>query len=497
MGDSSEAFNPAARDDLQSLLRSGHFKRARALLGERSDSLALIERARLAFFLDNDFETTDLLAARAVEARDSTNGQRVLARIFRKCVAACRGSSLGCVIDASDLASVEPEMLAEVVYYAAYAAYFSHDLITAEYWLRSHRPDAPEWVARYLVVRGLIAAANDDFPAQANFTSQALDVLESRAPESIYLIANAARILAVLSRDISCVDAFARLERLLKAVGDDDGFTGSRFHVIRSLAWSHALSGRYPTAMRFVLRATCEATSDMQRLYAHLDQASIAVFAHEQRSASALAAYEAAREILLSIPWESVMTDDLAALPLASQVAAEFGAFDDAKRYCEMAAAGRGRMFARIGMAHDGRYDALVHEAVALAYASDDRRKSISAAADAYEAHKRLGFDWRAARMAILLYQMTHTPKWKSRALTHLEAYPTGPFHRILQRPRTLTKRQEDVLKLVRLGFDDHHIARDLGISYKTVRIHLGRLFTWYGVKSKSALMAKAAENVV
>jgi DNA-binding NarL/FixJ family response regulator len=200
-----------------------------------------------------------------------------------------------------------------------------------------------------------------------------------------------------------------------------------------------------------------------------------------------------AQKLLALIDWPSIVTDDLTALPLAAQVAAEFGVLEDAKHYCEMAAARRGSITSRLAMSHDSRYDALLLEATALAYADEDRKRSIEAAVDAYETYKRIGFAWRAARMAILLYQMTRVEGWKSKATRHLSGFPEGPFHRLLERPRALTKRQEDVLRLVRLGFDDYQIAKELDISYKTVRIHLGRLFKSYGVKSRSALMAKAA----
>lgn len=489
----NEALYTAAQGQLHALLRGGHFRKARQLLGNRRDASSLIERARLAFLLDNDLNAADVLATQARDAVDATNGQRLLARLFRACFAACRGSSLGIALDVKELSAIEPSMLSEVVYYAAHAAYFAHDLATAESWLTFHRPQEPEWQARYLVVRGLIAAGREDFAKQMDLTTQALDALEAGAPDASYLIANAGHLLAVLCREVPPTPTtVGRLEQLLENIGNDDGYTGSRFHIVRSLAWSRALAGRYTSAMRFALHAMQEAANDIQRLYACLDHALIAVFAGEQRSSSALAAYEMARELVTAIDWPSIVTDDLAALPLAAQVAAEFGVLEDAKRFCAIALASKGHVTSRLALPHDSRYEALLNEATALAYADEDRKRAIEAAANAYETYKRIGFDWRAARMAILLYQMTRAEAWKARAVRSLGSYPQGPFHRLLERPRALTKRQEDVLRLVRLGFDDYRIAEELGISYKTVRIHLDRLFKCYGVKNRSALMAKA-----
>ncbi|HTU70983.1 MAG TPA: LuxR C-terminal-related transcriptional regulator [Candidatus Baltobacteraceae bacterium] len=307
-------------------------------------------------------------------------------------------------------------------------------------------------------------------------------MLEGDPSDARHLIAAAVHFFAVLSHDIPSADAFRRLERHLPSLAGDEGLAASRFHVVRSLAWWHALSGRYSNAMKFVFESMREARRQTEQLNAYLDHAMIAVFANEQRSPSAIAAYAAAVGIFDTIEWPSILTAELAVLPLAAQVAAEFGAFDDAKRFCRMAATiSRGR-----------RYGALVSEATALTYANADRRRSIAAAADAYQTYESFGFTWRAARMAILLLRLTRAEAWRSRAIEQLRECPDGPFHRRLERPHGLTRRQEDVLQLVRLGYDDARIAEELGVSYKTVRIHIGSLFRWYGVRNRSALMAKA-----
>ncbi len=480
------------RTDIQSLLRLGHFSKARSLLSGRNDPGSLIERARLAFFLDNDLSETERLATLARAADDATAGQRLLAKMFQYCVSACRGETLGSVLDAQELAGIGPALVSEVIYYAAYAAYFARDFQTAEVWLKSHVPESVDWRARFLVVQGLVAAARDNFADQAHYTSRALTLLESGAPDHVYLISNAARLLSILVRDVPQLGGATQLEHALSRLGDDDGFTGARFHVVRSLAWASALRGDYHQAMGLILGAISGATGDFERLYAYLDFASVSVFAHEQGSSSARAAFSIAKQIADKISWGEVVTDDVAALPLAAQVAAEFGSMNDARVYCELAASRQGRIVPRLALAHDSRFGAMIQESTALAYASLNRKRAIEAATQAFETYSRIGFAWRAARMAIFLLQMTHSNQWKLRAKAHLEPYPNGPFHRLLDRPSRLTRRQEDVLGLLRLGHDDDRIASELGISYKTVRIHVGRIFHWYGVKSRSALMARA-----
>lgn len=492
---SAGAVDFSYTESVESALHAGRFEAARRMLAQRSDVDALLERARLALLLNDGLERCDELSVAIQNREDASPSQRLLARVLAACSRANGGGGAGPILDAADLAAIEPGMLPKILYYAAATAYFAMDLSTAETWLSAHAPKEPEWRARFLVQGGALAAARGNFREHAELTSTALDLLLAQAPEHSYLIANAAHLLAVAIREVPNVDGLERLERVYRVLGDDDGFTGSRFHVARSLGWARALRGEYRQAMGLVMRAMTDASSPIQKLYAHLDHVSIAVFAHEQASAAAHASFEIAHEIVASIDWGKVVTDDLAALPLAAQAFAEMGALEEARRYCEIARSRQGAIVRRLAMAHDGRYTAMVDEASALAYADSDRKFALECATRAYHAYDRMGFAWRAARMAILLLQTTHASKWRESAETQLQAYPDSPFHRLLERPRTLTKREEDVLRLLRLGYDDYQIAESLGIAYKTVRIHVGRVFRWYGVRSRSALMAKAAAS--
>jgi DNA-binding CsgD family transcriptional regulator len=53
-----------------------------------------------------------------------------------------------------------------------------------------------------------------------------------------------------------------------------------------------------------------------------------------------------------------------------------------------------------------------------------------------------------------------------------------------------LTPRQSEILSLVAVGFSDKQIAERLGVSPRTVRTHLERLFHEYGFSSRSAAVA-------
>lgn len=65
------------------------------------------------------------------------------------------------------------------------------------------------------------------------------------------------------------------------------------------------------------------AAAPLERLYACLDRANLAIFSDEQASIRSVVAL--VEELVHAIPWHHIETDDLLALPLAAQVLAGFG----------------------------------------------------------------------------------------------------------------------------------------------------------------------------
>lgn len=59
---------------------------------------------------------------------------------------------------------------------------------------------------------------------------------------------------------------------------------------------------------------------------------------------------------------------------------------------------------------------------------------------------------------------------------------------------RTITVMQRQLLERVAVGRSDKEIAHDMGISYRTVRTHLERLFVRFGVHSRAALAVRWSE---
>lgn len=54
-----------------------------------------------------------------------------------------------------------------------------------------------------------------------------------------------------------------------------------------------------------------------------------------------------------------------------------------------------------------------------------------------------------------------------------------------------VSPRQSEILTLIADGYPDKQIARELGMSARTVDSHLQRLYQRYGVHSRAAMVAK------
>jgi DNA-binding CsgD family transcriptional regulator len=62
--------------------------------------------------------------------------------------------------------------------------------------------------------------------------------------------------------------------------------------------------------------------------------------------------------------------------------------------------------------------------------------------------------------------------------------------------PITLTKRQSEIFDWVLKGASNKQIAKRLGLSEATIKLHMGAIFKKYGVQSRLQLCAFAQNNV-
>jgi DNA-binding CsgD family transcriptional regulator len=271
--------------------------------------------------------------------------------------------------------------------------------------------------------------------------------------------------------------------------------TGARMQIYRALGWTRAVAGDVEGALKHVLRSATLAQTPAQRVYAGLDHASIALFAGE-RSGSARAAYSLALETADAITWSDIRSDDLAALPLLVLVAALLGDEKSARRYCSMARKCVGQISGRFALKHDKRFMAMLDEAEALTLRGS-HNEILRLGKSSYAVFSRIGYVWRAARMAAYLFQRTHDARWEKKATAHLRGIVAGsPLHGVLAEAKRicgLPARPKQVLELVCERRTDDQIAELLGMKPNTVRVHLNRIYRYFGVRGRLALYARLA----
>jgi DNA-binding CsgD family transcriptional regulator len=477
-------------------MRVGEFAEADQLLLDRTDSGALIERAWISFYGNGSATDANALLRRAhLAALDPSQSLRV--RALHAVVQANLGRESE-TIDLREFAGVDEDTTSLAVYWLATAAYMRSDFVAARSWMMFQTSHDPAIRARFLILQGFLEVAQyESFAKQADLTRQALTILKAEAPEELYLIANAMQILAHLSREMPLIESVIELEGLNKSISWTSGLLHARFHTLRTLGWARAVNGDKLGGLRSAARALNCASNDVLRMFAHLDYASVAIFAGERISAHAQ--FDLARDCVDSIDWSTVNGDNIVALPLAAEVAAELRESELAQRYCEMALKYQPNISKHFLLSHGHRLRALIGSAIALSYVDADRPRAMLEAIDAHAYFARVGFEWRAARMALLLHQLTRRREWRARAAEHLAHYPASPFDRLLDSTgvahRTLTRRQLDVLELISSGHNDHEICEELDMSFGTLRVHVSKLLRHFAAKNRTELALKAKES--
>ena len=487
--DGSPAMD-SALERAAALYRHGQIGGARVMLAAPIGVLEHIEAARFALHA-GDYAAAADLSARAASIASATAAQVLLGRLMHACALQLQGHAASVTFELSDVPTGDP-LLGELLYYRALLAFYQRDFSFAESYLQMHTPSAPALRARYLILRGLAAGATERYDTQAALTTTAIDLLQREAPEDVTLLAGAAQILAALARELPLAQT-----RTLRAICDSLPWTEdlrtARFHVLRTLAWADALHGEYFNAMMLLRRAEPLAgESPILRLYAHIDHGAVALFARNELTAKTELAL--ANEVAERIDWSTVRDDSLVLLPFVATLAAEIDR-QKAQAYCEIALSTEQNMQARWAHAHGKRRRAFIDEAVAIAYAEHDPKRAIAAAQAAYDVFASISHDWRAARMALQLLRLTGKAQWRDVAHEHLDAYPNGPFTRLLSllasSSISLTPRQHQILRLLTDRKSISEIAALLAMSPNTVRVHIGKIHRAFGVRTRADLLRK------
>jgi DNA-binding CsgD family transcriptional regulator len=270
-------------------------------------------------------------------------------------------------------------------------------------------------------------------------------------------------------------------------------FQVQRFASARSLAWCKVLGGDMLGSFRYLREAATLAEtlgSAPLRAIVMLDRAQFARNAGEEHWCANETA--AASELLRDVDWPHARIEERSALPLFAEVLAPAdpqGAAAAIARYATLAPALDPVAVGVRGLVHlvNGR--------------SRDGVRDLSAAYDSFD---RAGSEWRAGKAALELAKATGATRWRLLAFENLEFYANSWLFATAQAMAelpgaadtlSLTPMQERVFHMICEGLSTDAIATRLGRSRSTIRNHIKLIFKALGVRSRAALVAKAARE--
>lgn len=467
-----------------SALAMGRTEEAASSLPRRNGAPALTVLARLELLAGNPDRAVILAEEACANARDDT--EALVARALRATAKASAHRPIE-RFEIAEIARVEPELLPEVAIDVATACTAAGDTAAAERWLAMVEPSDAHLFARHRLLRARACAARADVTGQMQLIAQAVERLRPRAREESALMNEAVRTYCRLMREVMPTSdmAVVRDEPVLN--------DAARCELLRARAWIGALHGEYESAIETVMRASLHAGTKLAHIGVHLDLAAIAVANGDAHAPFTAAALKTACASADSHCWDDASLDDAIVLPQLLHLAAETHNGHLIGRCEHLAGTVLERHRSRSSLQSTKAYEAMLHEARALACAHKDERISLQAARQAFQAYEELSHSWRAGRVALFIYQCTGRREWMDRAGEHLAAFPESRYYRLLHAGNALrlTRRQQEVLDAVLHGKSPVQIAAVLGIAEETVRKHLKPVMRHFGVRTRLQLLAK------
>ncbi len=310
---------------------------------------------------------------------------------------------------------------------------------------------------------------------------------------------HAVQNLALLGRELAFDEAVALARSEVdQPIEWPEDFTTQRFQALVTVGWSCALRGDMLGCFRYLRAAERRIPSDAFRVILLLDRAYFARIVGEQNWA--LDEIAQAENVAERIDWNALAGEERLALLLLARATVEID--PERGRYYLARYKGLDRIRSPLHLfAFDHRLEAYAAYTEGVVRMSGKGAGAEEVLRAAWVIFDRIGFDWRAARTAIRLFEVTKKERWRHLAEDKLEAFPQSWLARELRDrasaasnpPVKLPPMQSKVFGMLCRKMTTAEIASELGLSQHTVRNHLKAVFRAYGVNNRAALVAEAA----
>jgi DNA-binding CsgD family transcriptional regulator len=350
------------------------------------------------------------------------------------------------------------------------------------------------------LLESFILSHEERYREEAEATIRAIELIGKRREDHLEEWFHAVQNLALLGREL----AYPEAVDLAKAEVDEDvewplDFAPQRFQALKAVGWSCALRGDVLGCFRYLRAAERTNPSPAFEAIVLLDRAYFARIVDEKNWACNEVAK--AETVCDRLDWNELRGDERVGLLLMAEAIVEYS--PEKAHYYLARYKGLDRMRSPVQLfAFDQRCEALAAYAEGFVKLKSGESGAEEVLRKAWITFDRIGYDWRAGRTALRLFEATGKDRWRHLAEDKLEPYPRSWLVRETSEgqahgnaPIALPPRQRKVLDMLCQKMTTAEIAGDLGLSPHTVRNHLKAVFRAYQVNSRAALIAEVAKR--
>jgi DNA-binding CsgD family transcriptional regulator len=348
------------------------------------------------------------------------------------------------------------------------------------------------------LLESFILSHEERYRESAERTIRAIELIGERRADHLEEWFHAVHNLAVLGRELPMPEA----AEIARAEVDADvdwppDVAVQRFQALKAVGWSRALQGDLLGCFRYLRAAERSTPNPAFEAIVLLDRAYFARIVGEKNWACNEVA--TAEALFDRIDWDDAPGDERVGLLLMAEAIVEYNpekAHYFLARYNVL-----GKMRSPVMLfAFDQRSEALAAYCEGLVRLKSGEPGAEEALRKAWAVFDRIGYDWRAGRAAMRLFEATGDERWRGLAEDKLQAFPRSWLARELvertaRAPVKLPRMQRTVLEMLCRKMTTAQIAQTLGLSQHTVRNHLKAVFRAYKVNNRAALIADVAHR--
>ncbi len=352
---------------------------------------------------------------------------------------------------------------------------------------------------KHELLESFILCQEERYRESAERTIRAIGLIGERREEHLEEWFHAVQNLALLGRELPLPEAadIAKAEVDAEVEWPPD-LAVQRFQALKAVGWSCALRGDLLGCFRYLRAAERTKPSPVFEAILLLDRA---YFAHIVGETNWACDEVAKAEVLFDqIDWNEVPGDERVGLLLMAEAIVEYN--PEKGHYFLARYKGLERMRSPVSLfAFDQRSEALAGYVEGFVRLRSGETGAEEALRKAWVVFDRIGYDWRAGRTALRLFEATGKERWRRLAEDKLKPYPRSWLVRETATQNAavtavkLPRMQRTVLEMLCRKMTTAEIAQELGLSEHTVRNHLKAVFRAYGVNNRAALVAEVASR--